>query len=149
DVPSSGEFVNQAGVTVPYDFPRTDFYHLALVDIPASMKGIKEGALSQQVTPRGKPVGSTLYGRQGKNDYTGWFAKDEAMAGTYGGYDGPCPPWNDERIHRYVFTLFALAVPRLPLEEGFGGAEANAALLSHGITSSSVVGRYAIFADAR
>ena len=39
------------------------------------------------------------------------------MAGNYFGYDGPCPPWNDAIPHRYVFTLFALDVPRL----GVGG----------------------------
>jgi hypothetical protein len=42
--------------------------------------------------------------RQGVNDYTGWFANDPDMAGEYYGYDGPCPPWNDERVHTYVFT---------------------------------------------
>ncbi len=55
--------------------------------------------------------------RQGINDYTGWFAGDKDMAGNYFGYDGPCPPWNDELPHRYVFTLYALDVPRL----GVGG----------------------------
>ena len=35
------------------------------------------------------------------------------MFGDYYGYDGPCPPWNDELVHRYVFTLYALDVPRL------------------------------------
>ena len=48
--------------------------------------------------------------RQGINDYTGWFAGDKDMAGNYFGYDGPCPPWNDEIPHRYVFTLYALDV---------------------------------------
>ena len=32
------------------------------------------------------------------------------MFGDYYGYDGPCPPWNDELVHRYVFTLYALDV---------------------------------------
>jgi phosphatidylethanolamine-binding protein (PEBP) family uncharacterized protein len=40
----------------------------------------------------------------------GWFAGDNDMRGDYYGYDGPCPPWNDEIVHRYVFTLFALDV---------------------------------------
>jgi phosphatidylethanolamine-binding protein (PEBP) family uncharacterized protein len=43
------------------------------------------------------------------------------MAGEYYGYDGPCPPWNDERVHTYVFTLYALDIPRLPLEGRFTG----------------------------
>ena len=39
-----------------------------------------------------------------------WFASDKDMAGDYHGYDGPCPPWNDEIPHRYVFTVYALDV---------------------------------------
>ena len=42
------------------------------------------------------------------NNYTDWFAGDENMAGDYFGYDGPCPPWNDEIIHHYHFILYAL-----------------------------------------
>lgn len=42
------------------------------------------------------PAGS----RQGLNDYTAFMAGSE-MAGDYFGYDGPCPPWNDERLHHY------------------------------------------------
>lgn len=43
------------------------------------------------------------------------------MAGSYGGYDGPCPPRNDERPHRYVVEIFALDVGSLKLPEGFTG----------------------------
>jgi hypothetical protein len=31
------------------------------------------------------------------------------------GYDGPYPPFNDLRLHRYFFRLFALRVPKLDL----------------------------------
>ena len=58
--------------------------------------------------------------RQGINDYTGWFAGDKDMAGNYFGYDGPCPPWNDEILHHYVFTVYALDVPRLDIAGDFG-----------------------------
>ena len=57
----------------------------------------------------------------GVNNYTDWFAGDEQMAGDYGGYDGPCPPWNDELLHHYRFTLYALDVPSLGLPGAFGG----------------------------
>ena len=66
--------------------------------------------------------------RHGINDYTGWFANDPDMAGEYYGYDGPCPPWNDERVHTYVFTLYALDIPRLPLDGRFTGKEARLAI---------------------
>jgi hypothetical protein len=75
---------------------------------------IERGEFSTGVTARGKPgPHAPRDARQGINDYTGWFAGDKDMAGNYFGYDGPCPPWNDEIAHRYVFTLYALDVPRL------------------------------------
>jgi len=30
------------------------------------------------------------------------------MKGTYFGYDGPAPPWNDSVVHHYAFTLYAV-----------------------------------------
>ena len=54
-----------------------------------------------------------LGARQGVNSYTSWFASDHDMSGDYFGYDGPCPPWNDALVHRYVFTLYALDVATL------------------------------------
>ena len=50
------------------------------------------------VTPRGKSGPDSAGGtRSGLNGYTEWFAGDADMGGQYFGYDGPCPPWNDER----------------------------------------------------
>jgi len=120
DAPTVPDDVNQEGRTVPEDLPRTDFHHWVLVDIPADCRSIDEGACSGGVTEGGKsdppgPEGS----RQGVNDYTSWFAGQEGMEGTYLGYDGPAPPWNDERRHRYHFTLYALDVDRLPVEGEF------------------------------
>src|SRR5690606_35573033 len=96
DVPSKGDDVNQEGRTVPADLPRVDFFHWVLVDIPATVTEIAAGSHSDGVTARGKQPGPAphAHGVQGINDYTGWFASDEAMRGNYGGYDGPCPPWN-------------------------------------------------------
>jgi Raf kinase inhibitor-like YbhB/YbcL family protein len=37
------------------------------------------------------------------------------------GYGGPCPPAGD-KPHRYIFTLFALKVDKLPLDESASGA---------------------------
>ena len=68
--------------------------------------------------PKGPP-GS----RQGLNEYTGFMAADPAMAGDYYGYDGPCSPWNDERIHHYHFTLYATDLERCPVSGRFSGAE--------------------------
>jgi len=146
DVPSRGDDVNQEGRSVPASLPRVDFFHWVLVDLPASVTEIAVGAFSAEVVPRGKPGPSALLGaRQGINDYTGWFAGDGDMSGDYYGYDGPCPPWNDELRHRYVFTVFALDVERLPLLEGrFTGHAARAALHGHILAEASLTGLYTL-----
>ena len=103
------------------------------------------GEFSNGVTPRGKAGPQAAHGaRQGINDYTGWFAGDGAMAGDYYGYDGPCPPWNDEIPHRYVFTLFALDVPQLAVPDRFTGEDARRAMDGHVLARASVTGRYTL-----
>jgi Raf kinase inhibitor-like YbhB/YbcL family protein len=153
DVPSVGTDVNQEGKTVPDSLPRVDFHHWTLVDIPVCLKSIAEGMFSDMVTPHGKsgPLvpftiknGTEHELRQGINDYTNWFASDPDMAGEYYGYDGPCPPWNDERVHTYVFTLFALDIPRLPLEGRFTGPEARLAIMGHILDEAQIFGIYSL-----
>jgi phosphatidylethanolamine-binding protein (PEBP) family uncharacterized protein len=89
-------------------------------------------------------VGPTAHGVRGRNDYTAWFAGDPDMEGTYGGYDGPCPPWNDELPHRYIFTLYALDVPRLDLSGIFNGTDVMAAMTGRVLDRASVTGRYTL-----
>lgn len=145
DVPSRGDDVNQEGRTVPASLPRVDFFHWVLVDLPASVSGIAAGEFSGGVTPRGKAGPAAAHGaRQGINDYTGWFAGDRDMSGDYYGYDGPCPPWNDELRHRYVFTVFALDVERLPLEGKFTGQQARDAMRDHVLAQASLTGLYTL-----
>jgi hypothetical protein len=149
DVPSSGETVNQEGMTVPLALPRVDFYHWVLVDLPAGTTELAAGELSTGVTPRGKDgPGAPRGARHGLNDYTGWFAGDADMAGEYFGYDGPCPPWNDERVHNYVFTVYALDVERLGVEGTFTGPDAVAAMQGHILDKASLTGTYHIYPDA-
>ena len=87
DVPSKPDDVNQEGRVVPKSLPRTDFFHWALVDLPASATGsgeIREGEFADCVTPRGKKGPGAAHGaRQGINDYTAWFAGDKDMGGNY------------------------------------------------------------------
>ena len=145
DVPSKGDDVNQEGRVVPRSLARVDFFHWVLADLPASVTAIAAGEFSSSVVARGKPGPAAAHGaRQGINDYTGWFASDRDMAGDYYGYDGPCPPWNDEIPHRYVFTVFALDVARVPLEGRFGGNELRKAMAGHILAQASVTGRYTL-----
>jgi Raf kinase inhibitor-like YbhB/YbcL family protein len=143
DVPSRPDDVNQEGREVPEDLPRVDFFHWVAVDLPADTRRIDEGQFSQGVVAGGQQVAQGPLGcRQGINDYTGWFAGDETMAGTYFGYDGPAPPWNDSLIHRYVFTVYALDVERLPVADGFTGPDAIGAMEGHVLGQSSLTCTY-------
>ena len=145
DVPSRGDDVNQEGRVVEKSLARIDFFHWVLVDLPARVTTIEAGEFASSVTPRGKPgPEAPQRARQGINDYTGWFAGDKDMAGDYYGYDGPCPPWNDEIPHRYVFTVFALDVARLPLEGRFGGQEVRQAIARHVLAQAAITGRYTL-----
>lgn len=145
DVPSRGETVNQEGITVPADLPRVDFFHWVLVDIAATCREILEGEYAMGVEPRGKggPV-SINDTRQGVNNYTDWFAQDNDMRGDYFGYDGPCPPWNDEIVHRYVFTLYALDIPKLPVQGSFTGPQVLEAMAGHVLDQATLTGIYTL-----
>lgn len=145
EVPTEGSTVNREGVTVPLDLPRADFFHWVVADLPASLREIHEGSHSDGVIARGKPVGrSPSGGVQGLNDYTGWFASDAAMKGNYAGYDGPCPPWNDERVHGYRFAIYALDVGTLGLSGAFTGHDVRKAMEGHVLAKAELIGLYTL-----
>lgn len=144
DVPSVGDDVNKDDRTVPFDLPRVDFYHWVITDIPSSLTKIEVGADSTGVTPRGKTPKQQTYGITGINDYTGWFANDDNMSGFYGGYDGPCPPFNDERIHHYHFKVFALDIESTGLSGNFSGDDLINAIKNHILDSAEHVGTYTL-----
>ena len=138
--------VNKEGRTVPADLPRADFHHWVMVDMPPACTGVAAGECSDGVTAGGKPSppnpSAAPHARQGVNDYTGWFAGDPQMAGTYRGYDGPAPPWNDERVHRYHFTLYALDIDRCPVEGDFTAADVTKAIEGHVLATATHTGTY-------
>ena len=145
DVPSCSDDVNQRGREVPADLPRVDFFHWLLIDLPPQPTGIGEGEFSRGFQAGGKPGPQTLNGaRHGLNDYTGWFAGNAEMAGHYYGYDGPFPPFNDSLVHHYVFTLYAVALPRLPVEGAFTGQQVRNALAGHVLAEATFSGTYTL-----
>lgn len=73
------------------------FWHWAVYNIPASATGLLQGAGN---APAKLPA--PAYG--GSNDF-----QDTGVTGVNGNYGGPCPPAGDV-AHRYVFTIYALAV---------------------------------------
>jgi Raf kinase inhibitor-like YbhB/YbcL family protein len=145
DAPTDPATVGREDQEIPVAQPRADFVHWVLVDIPASVHRIEAGSCSDGVTARGKqhppgPPGA----RQGLNDYTGWFAGDADMQGDYFGYDGPYPPFNDLRLHRYFFRLFALGVERLELPARFTAADVLHAIPGHELTETALYGTYSL-----
>ncbi len=143
DVPADGSDAGREGTTIPADAERTDFYHWLLVDVPASLGEIAEGALSDGVIEGGRAPGRTTHGIEGTNDFTD-FLKGSEREGTYGGYDGPCPPWNDERLHHYHVTVYALDTESLGLgaDGRFRGDDVREALDGHVLGQAEIVGTY-------
>jgi Raf kinase inhibitor-like YbhB/YbcL family protein len=123
------EKMNKEGITMTADIPRRNFYHWVLVNIPANITSLKEGADSSARVVHGKPATPAGAGAvRGLNDYTKVTAANDAMKGQYYGYDGPCPPWNDDVVHHYHFTVYALSVPSLDLPKDFDGPAAMDAM---------------------
>ena len=145
DAPTVPETVNRDDLQIPVEQPRTDFIHWAMVDIGVDIRVIAAGSSSDGITAHGKasppgPAGA----RQGLNDYTGWFAGNADMGGDYLGYDGPYPPFNDLRMHRYFFRLFALDVEKLAVPERFTAADVLRAMHGHLLGEALVQGTYSL-----
>ncbi len=148
DVPTVAEMVGKEGVLIPVEQPRTEFIHWVMVDIPATVHDIAAGACSDGMVAHGKQVPDGPDGaRQGLNDYTGWFANDPDMAGDWYGYDGPFPPPNDLRMHRYFFRVFALDLERLPLPDRFTASDALAAMHGHVLAEAATYATYSLHPD--
>jgi Raf kinase inhibitor-like YbhB/YbcL family protein len=148
DVPGEADDVNQESKTLPSDMPRVDFCHWALIGLSPDHTELDTGQFAEGVTPKGKrnppgPDGT----RQGLNDYTNFLAGDPDMAGHYYGYDGPCPPWNDERLHHYVFTVYALDTDSLDLPDDFTGHDLVKAVEGHVLDQASLTGTYTLNPD--
>lgn len=145
DAPSRADDVNQEGKVVSADLPRTDFYHWVMVDIAPALGEIAEGSCSDGVTAGGKNLPRGPKGtRQGINGYTGFLAGDPDLEGKYLGYDGPCPPWNDEIPHRYRFCLYALDLEKCPVQGEFEGTDVLEAIDGHVLAEARFTGVYSL-----
>lgn len=148
EVPGEPTDVNQEGRTVPHDLPRVDFAHWVVADIPPEVTELEEGAGSDRIIPGGKPTGETSFGGvAGQNSYTSLFEGDPEMAGTYGNYDGPFPPWNDERVHKYHFRVYALDTPSVGLSGDFTLEELTAAIEGHVLDQGELTAHYTLNAE--
>lgn len=97
------------------DAPGGTFTHWVLFDIPATLQSL--------------PYGEKQIGVSGKNS----FGKT--------GYKGPCPP-PGHGVHRYFFTLYALDVVSLSLQEGASREDVEAAMQSHILEKTDYMGTF-------
>jgi Raf kinase inhibitor-like YbhB/YbcL family protein len=102
------------------------FWHWAVYNIPPTTTELAQGAGNSPATlPAGAFGGNTDF-------------HDTGATGVNGNYGGPCPPVGD-RPHRYIFTLFATAVPQLEVAGGVpktGTAGLYGFVLNSGIGSN-------------
>ncbi len=116
-----------------------------MADIATDVREIAAGSCSDGITKQGKSSPPEPQGaRQGLNGYTKWFAGDPGMQGDYSGYDGPYPPPNDLRLHRYFFRIFALDVAKLELPDRFSAADVFEAMHGHALAEASTYGTYSL-----
>ena len=145
DVPADFSKANVEGETIPADAPRTSFIHWVLVDIVPEEPCIDAATLSKGISPRGKRGPACANGmRQGLNDYTDAFKGDPNNEGHYYGYDGPCPPGFDARVHGYEFRVFALDVKTLGLPDTARWTEVRQRMMPHVLGCAILQGIYSL-----
>ena len=99
------------------------WWHWVVFNIPAGTTELKEGAGDPKgaLMPAGSVQSQTDFGQPG--------------------YGGPCPPAGD-KPHRYIFTVHALKVEKLPLEPSASGAMVGFFLGQNTIAKATVTGLY-------
>ena len=145
DVPADRTRMGVEGLTLGDDEPRVDFAHWLVVDIPPNVHELAEGAGGDGFVPRGRPADAPVAGAvSGQNGYRGLFEGNPDLEGTYGGWDGPYPPWNDEQVHRYFTTVYALDVESVGLEPGFTLEAFRNAIEGHVLDEGAIVPTYTL-----
>jgi phosphatidylethanolamine-binding protein (PEBP) family uncharacterized protein len=93
DVPADFTDAGKDGKIITEAAARQDFFHYGVVKIPANETQLVGGAADEE-TATGMPLVNDL----GANNYV-------TPPTAFG---GPCPPWNDARLHHYHFIVLAL-----------------------------------------
>jgi Raf kinase inhibitor-like YbhB/YbcL family protein len=145
DVPADRTRMDVEGLSLGDDEPRVDFAHWLVVDIPADVHELREGAGGEGFVAHGRPSDPPVPGAvTGQNSYRGLFEGNADLEGTYGGWNGPFPPWNDELVHHYVMTVVALDVASVGLEPGFTLEDFRAAIEGHVLDEGRIVPTYTL-----
>jgi ribose transport system ATP-binding protein len=117
--------VTDPDLPAEFSFPRS-FAHWLVHDIPAHIRELPEGASGTLAIPSGA--------RELYSDFVTF-----KIPGFGAGWGGPWPP---DRQHRYVFTLYALKVPRVALPPDADLAAFGAAILPVTIDQASFTAVY-------
>lgn len=99
------------------------WWHWLVFNIPANVTRLVADAGNAQgkLAPEGSVQSTTDFGKPG--------------------YGGPCPPVGD-KPHRYVFTVFALKVDKLPLDTQASGAMVGFFLNQNALAKASFTAYY-------
>jgi Raf kinase inhibitor-like YbhB/YbcL family protein len=99
------------------------WWHWVIFNIPADATELATDAGNAQknAAPKGSVQSMTDYGKPG--------------------FGGACPPAG-EKPHRYIFTLYALDVPKLDLDEKANAALVGFMLNAHSIEKASLISYY-------
>lgn len=99
------------------------WWHWIIFNIPADITELKAdaGRIEQKLAPAGSIQSVTDFGKPG--------------------FGGPCPPQGD-KAHRYIFTVYALSVPKLDLDEKTPPAMVAFMLNSKAIAKASLMSYY-------
>lgn len=127
DVPADFTDAGKPGKVIAADAPRRDFYHYAVVNIPADATELAGGEAG---TPA--PMGREL-----TNDL-GSYVQTPTQ------YGGPCPPWNDKRLHHYHFRVLALPTATVNLPTTTTAKQAWQALSPKALAIGEVTGTYTL-----
>lgn len=99
------------------------WWHWTVFNIAANVHSLPENAGAPQSTQL--PPGAI----QGRIDYG------------FSGYGGPCPPAGD-RPHRYIVTVYALKIPKLPLDAQSSGPMVGFVLHLNTLATAQTMGHY-------
>lgn len=97
------------------------WWHWTVVNIPATVTKLDEGASSAKKLPAGSVEGRTDFGGPG--------------------FGGACPPPGD-KPHRYIFTVHALKVDKLDINEEASGAMVGFNLNANSLGKASFTVKY-------
>jgi len=99
------------------------WWHWVVFNLPADSTGLKQGAGDPKagLMPAGTVQSRTDFGQTG--------------------YGGPCPPVGDTP-HHYIFTVYALKVDTLPLDENSPAAMVGYYLHQNLLGKATLMGRY-------